>query len=69
MLLKDFLNVCTDEFIISCDGKILCSSVNLELPEKYDFYLDCYIKYVRSDYHVFYEKFGDVSCIRIEVIL
>ena len=69
MLLKDFLEVCNDDFIISCDGKILCSSVDFRLPEDCDFYLNCHIKYVRSDYHVFCKRFGYLNCIRIELSL
>ena len=72
MLLKDFLEVCCDDFVIynaSNDNEFVCSSVFHELPEDCCCLLDCYIKYVSSTFHIFDEKRGYIHCVGIYLIV
>lgn len=72
MLLKDFLEVCCDDFVIynACDdNEFVCSSIFQEIPECYVSLLNCSVKYVSSTFHVFDEKRGYIHCVGIYLII
>lgn len=72
MLLKDFLEVSCDDFVIynaNDDNEFVCSSIFQELPENCSALLERSIKYVSSTFHVFDEKRGYIHCLGIYLFI
>lgn len=72
MLLRDFLEVCCDDFVIynlNADNEFLCSSLYFELPEGFDYLLDCCVKHVCSDFYIFNPTKGYIKCLGIYLLV